>query len=80
MLTHYGRYMVPVTDYSDLRAGDIVVMRGPNYPNHVAFVAFRGGRMSLIHATVTDGKVVEDMVSDELRRMFIGAFRFKELV
>lgn len=80
LIHHYAEQMVRLPVFDELLPGDIVVMRGPNYPNHVAFIGDRGERLSLIHATVGDGKVVEDIMTDDVRRLFIAAFRFKELV
>ncbi len=80
LIHHYAEHMVRLPMIDDMQPGDIVVMRGPGYPNHVAYVGDRGNRLSLIHATVGDGKVVEDIITDDVRRLFIAAFRFKELV
>jgi cell wall-associated NlpC family hydrolase len=68
-----------VASFEDIQDGDIMVFRDGRYPHHVAFVAFIGLQMNLIHATVHEDKVVEEPFTPEWRKKLVAVFRFKGL-
>lgn len=72
-------YGFRVRDMTDLRDGDIIVMRIPIFPQHVVMVSHIGDRQTIIHASVDARKVVEEYLSDEVRRKIIAVFRYKDL-
>jgi hypothetical protein len=70
---------VRVRDMTRLKDADILVMRIPIFPQHVAMASHIGDRLTIIHASVDARKVVEEYVSDDVRRTLIAAFRYKDL-
>ena len=79
----FMRAMAPfgsrVKDLKDIRDADILVLRIPIFPQHVAMASHIGDRQTIIHASVEARKVVEEHLSDDVRRLLIAAFRYKEL-
>ena len=70
---------VRVKDLKDIQDADILVMRIPIFPQHVVMASHIGNRPTIIHASVDARKVVEEDLSDKVKRMLIAAFRYKEL-
>lgn len=68
-----------VKDMSDIRDADILVMRIPIFPQHVVMASHIGNRPTIIHASVEARKVVEEYMTDDVKRKLIAAFRYKEL-
>ena len=68
-----------VTDLNNLQSGDILIVRDTLYPQHVVMVANEEGRISIVHATVHKGAVVEELLTEDWRRKIICGFRFKGL-
>ncbi len=66
-------------DMKDIRDADILVMRIPIFPQHVVMASHIGNRPTIIHASVDARKVVEEHLSDEVKRLLIAAFRYKGL-
>lgn len=64
---------------ADVLPGDFVCMLDSAYPFHIAFVAEKDGRATLIHAVAARRRVVEEPYSDEWRHRTLNAFRFKGL-
>lgn len=79
----FMRAMAPfgfrVKDLKDIQDADILVMRIPIFPQHVGMVGHKGDRQTLIHASVDARKVVEEYLTDEVKRTIIAVFRYKEL-
>lgn len=70
---------VRVKDLKDIQDADILVMRIPIFPQHVVMASHIGNRQTIIHASVDARKVVEEDLSDKVKRMLIAAFRYKGL-
>jgi uncharacterized protein YijF (DUF1287 family) len=70
---------VRVKDLKDIQDADILVMRIPIFPQHVVMASHIGDSPTIIHASVDARKVVEEPLSDKVRRMLIAAFRYREL-
>jgi cell wall-associated NlpC family hydrolase len=68
-----------IPDLNKLRSGDILIMRDTLFPQHVVMVADDSGRLSIVHATVHRGAVVEESFTDDWRRKIITGFRFRGL-
>jgi cell wall-associated NlpC family hydrolase len=66
-------------ELANLKDGDILIVRDPVFPQHVGFWVDRGGRPAIIHSTVYSGKVTEEIISPDLNRRIIMAFKFKGL-
>lgn len=71
-------YGVRVKDGS-IQDADIIVMRIPIFPQHVVIGSHIGDRQTIIHASVDARKVVEEYLTDEVRRKIIAVFRYKDL-
>lgn len=63
----------PVSEMTD---GDVVTVRNPVIPCHVAIVAHITDYLSVIHAHNGIGRVVEHILTDELRALILGCFSF----
>jgi hypothetical protein len=61
---------------SEMRDGDLVVMRVPSVPCHVALVSTVCGVAGMIHAISDVGKVVESIMDFKWQRRIVGVFRF----
>lgn len=59
------------------RDGDILILRDVLFPHHSAIRASNGEMVTLIHACVHRGRVVEDPLTEEFRRKLITVFRFR---
>lgn len=70
---------VRVKDMTQIKDGDILIMRIPIFPQHVVMASHIGDRPTIIHASVDARKVVEEDMSDEIKRKLIAAFRYKDL-
>lgn len=70
---------VRVRDMTQLKDADILIMRIPIFPQHVVMASHIGNRPTIIHASVDARKVVEEDMSNEVKRMLIAAFRYKDL-
>ena len=68
-----------VKDLKDIKDADILVMRIPIFPQHVVMASHIGDIPTIIHASVDARKVVEEHMSDDVKRMLIAAFRYREL-
>lgn len=79
LLQPFLNHAIRVPRLRDLQQGDILVMKDAFYPHHVGFLALRGRQQSFIHSSVHQGKVVEDVLTDEVRRLVITGFKFKAL-
>jgi cell wall-associated NlpC family hydrolase len=79
----FMRAMAPfgyrVKDLKDIQDADILVMRIPIFPQHVGMAGRIGDKQTLIHASVNARKVVEEYLTDEVKRTIIAVFRYKEL-
>jgi hypothetical protein len=74
-----GPHSVRIRDLSDLRDADVVVMRHHVFPQHVMMIAHKGPMMTVIHSSVERGKVVEEPLTNDVRRLLITGFRYKDL-
>jgi NlpC/P60 family putative phage cell wall peptidase len=63
----------------ELLAGDVLSMRVPHLPTHLAIIAIRSGVQYVIHAYNGNGKVVEHVLSEPWRRRIVGSFSFPEV-
>jgi cell wall-associated NlpC family hydrolase len=79
LITPFIRHGKRVTDFKDLKDGDVLIMKDRFFPHHVGFIASKGGTRTLIHACVHQRKVVEDVLTEDRYRKIITAFKFKEL-
>lgn len=70
---------VRVKDLNAVKDGDILVIRIPIFPQHVAIASHIGDWQTIIHASVDARKVVEEHLTDDIKRKVIAAFRYKEL-
>lgn len=69
-----------IPDLNKLCSGDILVMRDTLFPQHVVMVAEESGRLSIVHATVHRGAVVEEAMTEDWRRKIISGFKFRGLI
>jgi cell wall-associated NlpC family hydrolase len=59
--------------------GDILILRDQLFPHHTAIRASNGEMITLIHACVWRGRVVEDVFTDEYRSKLVTVFKFRSL-
>jgi len=65
---------------SAVQEGDIVSMRIPHLPTHVAFITLRGDGLYIVHAySGGPERVVEHILNEPWRRRIVGAFSFPEV-
>jgi len=59
-----------------MQPGDLVTIRLPDVPCHVAIISTVNGTIGMIHAYATIGKVVEHIMDVKWRRRIEGCFAF----
>lgn len=66
---------------NDLKAGDVVTLKVPTEPCHVAIIAVRDGVLYMIHAYCdgTLNRVVEHILDAKWKRRIVGCFEFSEV-
>jgi cell wall-associated NlpC family hydrolase len=79
LIKPFAEHCDRISDLNKLQSGDILIMRDTLFPQHVVMVANEQGRVSIIHATVHRGAVVEESFTEDWRRKIITGFRFKGL-
>lgn len=62
---------------SDVSPGNILILKDTFYPHHVAIVGCRGDNLTIIHASIHAGKVIEDVLTERLRGLIVAVFSFK---
>ena len=62
-----------------LEDADILILKDTAYPQHVGLLATNWGVRTLIHASVAHGAVLEERITDDIRRKAITAFRMRSL-
>lgn len=70
---------VRVRDLTQIQDADILILRIPIFPQHVGMASHIGNRQTMIHASVDARKVVEEYLTDEVKRTIIAAFRYRGL-
>jgi NlpC/P60 family putative phage cell wall peptidase len=63
-------------DLEAMAPGDVVTMRVPDVPCHVAIISELQGNFGLIHAYSSIGKVAEHILDEKWRRRICGVFTF----
>lgn len=65
---------------SDLKPGDVVTLRVPTDPCHVAIISERGGHLYMVHAySAGEQKCVEHVLSPQWRRRIVGVFSLPQV-
>ncbi len=79
-----GRLRTELTEHlsevpiESMQAGDVVLMRFKDEPQHVAIISDMGGRVGMIHAHAAQRKVVEHGLDSLWRSRIVAVYRFKE--
>jgi cell wall-associated NlpC family hydrolase len=67
--------MQPISQ-SEMQAGDVVVVRFDNYPQHLGIVGdYRHGGHSIIHASGNSGQVIETRLMFHAAMLYVASFR-----
>jgi NlpC/P60 family putative phage cell wall peptidase len=66
--------------FEELQDGDMVTLRVPSIPCHVAIICTTCGVRGMIHAYTGNGKCVEHVMDKKWRRRIAGCFRFPGVI
>ena len=62
---------------TDIRPGDVLLMRFRKDPQHLAFVTDYADGLGIIHSYSSIGRVVEHRLDEKWRRRIVAAYRVK---
>lgn len=74
LLAHLNKVLIPI-HVNDVVPGDILIMYFVASPQHIAVLSELNGNTTIIHASLTDKRVTEHIISTEWKQRVIRAYK-----
>lgn len=80
LVNEYCQVLMHQKSIKDLKPGDVVSLKVPTEPCHVAIISEIDGYLAMIHAyDAGEHKCIEHVLSPQWRRRIVGVFSFPEV-